>query len=102
MGDIAEMTLDGILCQKCGDFLGEPVGFPRTCTLCRPRRDGAGSLRRQKDREFHRERQALNRAQRGPVAPRTCGQCGKVCKSPDGVRAHAAAVHGGSAGDPSV
>lgn len=34
MGDIAEMMLDGTLCQVCGCYVGEPEGFPRTCEEC--------------------------------------------------------------------
>ena len=34
MGEIAEMIIDGTLCQQCGEFIGEPVGYPRTCTGC--------------------------------------------------------------------
>ena len=35
MADIAEMTLDGTLCESCGDYIGEPVGHPRDCRDCR-------------------------------------------------------------------
>lgn len=34
MGDIAEMIIEGIICERCGNYLGEPVGFPRTCEEC--------------------------------------------------------------------
>ena len=34
MGEIAEMHLDGTLCERCGEFLGEPVGYPRLCKDC--------------------------------------------------------------------
>lgn len=44
MGEIADMMLDGTLCQVCGcamedvgpDF--EPPGHPRTCGDCKPKR----------------------------------------------------------------
>lgn len=26
--------LDGIFCQQCGEFIGEPVGYPRSCSGC--------------------------------------------------------------------
>lgn len=29
MGEIAEMHLDGTLCERCGFYLGHPVGYPR-------------------------------------------------------------------------
>lgn len=36
MGDIAEMMLDGTLCEGCGEYLeGVGEGFPRYCSACR-------------------------------------------------------------------
>ena len=35
MGEIAEMMLDGTLCQMCGVYLGEDDGFPVTCAGCK-------------------------------------------------------------------
>jgi rRNA maturation endonuclease Nob1 len=34
MGDIAEMMVEGALCQVCGEFIGDEVGYPRTCSGC--------------------------------------------------------------------
>jgi hypothetical protein len=34
MGEVAEMMLDGTLCQMCGVFMGDAVGYPVTCTSC--------------------------------------------------------------------
>ena len=35
MGEIAEMFLDGTLCERCGDFLdGETPEYPRLCARC--------------------------------------------------------------------
>ena len=35
MGEIAEMILDGILCERCGSFIdGDEVGYPRLCDEC--------------------------------------------------------------------
>lgn len=42
MGEHAEMRLDGTLCEGCGEFLGDPVGFPRYCADCR-REEGVAS-----------------------------------------------------------
>ena len=36
MGEIAEMMLDGMLCQCCGDFLGTDNGYPTYCADCAP------------------------------------------------------------------
>ena len=35
MGEIAEAMLNGVFCQQCGTFLGDEVGYPRTCHGCR-------------------------------------------------------------------
>lgn len=46
MGEIAEMHLDGTLCERCGVYLHSPAeGFPRTCEDC-IREDEKESLRR--------------------------------------------------------
>lgn len=34
MGDQAEMILQGIVCQYCGEYIGDPCGQPRTCNDC--------------------------------------------------------------------
>jgi hypothetical protein len=34
MGEIAEMMLEGILCQGCGEYLGDGDGFPVFCAAC--------------------------------------------------------------------
>jgi len=32
MGDIADMILDGLVCQVCGELIdGDEPGYPRTC-----------------------------------------------------------------------
>lgn len=32
MGDIAEMMLDGTLCECCGTYIGHDTGFPGYCS----------------------------------------------------------------------
>lgn len=34
MGEIAEMMLDGTMCQVCGEFMDEAAGYPVTCAGC--------------------------------------------------------------------
>jgi hypothetical protein len=36
LGEIAEMMLDGTLCEQCGEYIEEcePEGFPRLCESC--------------------------------------------------------------------
>lgn len=33
MGEVAEMMLDGTLCEACGVFIGSDAGFPQYCSL---------------------------------------------------------------------
>lgn len=35
MGDIAEMMLDGTLCEGCGEYLGSNNGYATRCAGCR-------------------------------------------------------------------
>lgn len=42
MGEIAEMMLEGILCQICGVYLDEDEsgeGYPMTCESCQRQED---------------------------------------------------------------
>ena len=34
MGEIAEMMLNGEMCQWCGEFMDNPQGFPSVCAAC--------------------------------------------------------------------
>lgn len=34
MGDVADMMLDGSLCEGCGVFMGDDAGYPRRCPGC--------------------------------------------------------------------
>jgi len=34
MTSVAELILEGTLCEYCGEFIGEPVGYPRKCEGC--------------------------------------------------------------------
>ncbi len=34
MGEIAEMMLDGMMCQWCGECIDDPMGFPTVCAGC--------------------------------------------------------------------
>ena len=43
MGEIADMMLEGILCQHCGGYIGSACGYPRSC--CEPE-PSARSLKR--------------------------------------------------------
>jgi hypothetical protein len=34
MGEIAEMVLEGMLCERCGVFIGTGDGYARKCAAC--------------------------------------------------------------------
>lgn len=53
MGEIAEMMLDGTLCQCCGEYIEskvEPQGFPRFCWGCMPEEDKKKILSKKKNK----------------------------------------------------
>lgn len=39
MGEISEMMLDGTLCEECGVYIGEGLGFPELCEDCKSEDD---------------------------------------------------------------
>jgi hypothetical protein len=34
MSEFVDLMLDGVICQRCGQFLGDATGFPRSCEGC--------------------------------------------------------------------
>lgn len=71
MGEIAEMMLDGTLCEGCGVYLGSGNGYATYCAGC------------------ERERR---QQERPAVARVNCDICGKRVKAV-GLEAHKRAVH---------
>ena len=69
MGEIAEMMLDGTLCQQCGEYIGTDNGFPTFCAGC------------QTDEEP--ERPKLHE----------CPECGRTLRTQDGLHQHIRAKH---------
>ena len=76
MGEIADMMIEGDMCQVCGEWLGEGDGFPRTCRGC------AGDA----DEIDH------DKLLRAKVR---CPTCGKRCKGHQGYLDHWRAKHDG-------
>lgn len=75
MGDIAEMMLDGTLCEGCGEYLGEGDGYPQYCAGCaEPQPRAAPSKRRSR---IHQ-----------------CPECKKMCRGKAGLAHHRREVHG--------
>jgi len=91
MGDIAEMMLDGTLCEGCGvhlegDYDGEPWGFPRLCNGCADEREKAGH-------EIDRLPLAGN-VDCGMKEVTECPDCGKKLKTHAGMIQHYKDKHG--------
>ena len=67
MGEIAEMMLNGLMCEGCGEFmedLDEPA-FPRRCSACAPRQvPPPGKPGRSAKRRAQRRRAAKRAAQK--------------------------------------
>lgn len=79
MGEVAEMMLDGTLCEGCGVYLdGNGEGFPRHCHDCKRERGSGGHMRTK------------------VVAKVKCPTCGKLVKKA-GLSDHQRDVHGAAA-----
>lgn len=91
-GEIAEMMLDGTLCQSCGevivDYHKESQGFPGFCAGCRPDDD---------EDELYCVPVETKGEKRRRIAlamePRCCLMCGKKTTSAEGVAQHMRDVH---------
>lgn len=86
MGEIAEMMLDGTLCQYCGVAMvhgpnDEAAGYPVSCGC------------QDDDERWTDEDQ---------IRVETCHLCGKKCRSEDGVLQHLHAKHPGWDAEPVV
>lgn len=83
MGEIADMMLDGTLCEGCGVLLddGGDSGYPRRCSACQ--KDDASSAAPKDD----------GRVALGTPTPKIpCPTCGKRLKV-TGISAHWNEVH---------
>lgn len=80
MGEVADMMIDGEMCQYCGDFIGDAVGYPRSCDDCASEDD----VKLEKTRKIIKTN----------LAKIKCPECGKkVAES--GLNQHIAAKHAG-------
>lgn len=84
MGDIANMMLDGTLCEACGEYMGSDSGYPNYCSeeCARDRgmtlEDGIPVARQ-------------DTPPRRKIVP--CPDCGKKCRGDGGVMQHQNAKH---------
>lgn len=96
MGEIADMMLDGTLCEGCGEFMeGKSPGQPRRCIMCRPNYERislSSALKRPlstaKATKAHRESMARS-------TKRVCCKfgCNKMFRTVPGMLQHALTVH---------
>lgn len=92
-GEIAEMMLDGMLCQGCGDVIGdyesgEGLGYPGYCAGCQPDTDSI------EIRHLPTETKSQGKRRRAiAMEPRCCLMCGKKMLTAEGVSAHMRDVH---------
>lgn len=97
MGEIAEMMLEGILCDGCGAFIDEhPPGHTRSCANCGPislskalKRPLISSNARKAERH-NRERHAVAKTRKQFA----CGACQRLFRTPEGLAQHTADKHG--------
>jgi len=40
VSEMPDQVLDGVVCERCGVYLEEAVGYPRTCPACEGLKDG--------------------------------------------------------------
>ena len=73
MGEIADMMLDGTLCQCCGVYIGSDYDFPTHCSDCKP---------------VNKKRKPVK------MAKEQCPECGKYVAWA-GMQQHTKAKHGG-------
>lgn len=64
MGEIADMMLDGTLCQHCGGYIGSDNGFPTSCGCEDDDDDMAATYKAMNDekRKRHAEWKTINMA----------------------------------------
>jgi hypothetical protein len=71
MGEIADMMIEGHMCETCGEVFDEAVGYPRQCKECRFQSRARTKV---------------------PEKRISCDVCGKLI-APSGMRQHFDAKH---------
>jgi hypothetical protein len=90
MGDIADMMLDGTLCEGCGVFMGEAVDFPRLCRSCANERKADGRMIRGTGIGGYQD---IGARPEPPKAKVKCPTCGRKVKH-NGLLDHQRDAHG--------
>jgi hypothetical protein len=100
MGEIADMMLDGTLCEGCGDFIGRHAGFPQYCSpRCAADRGLPYTPPTQRPRSSATAKKAARHNRERKLRAKAAGKpfecyCGKLCRTADGLKAHQQAKHG--------
>ena len=87
-GEIAEMMLDGTMCQGCGEFMhggGDGPGFPGYCAGCRREDNRAPRFRKQPKNLAHHKVH---------VGPHQCDLCDRGYASEHSLAQHRHDSHG--------
>jgi hypothetical protein len=95
MGEVAEMILEGILCEGCGELIDEnAAGHPRRCAGCDMSPRTLRSVKRVvgRQRQAERENRERHEAARSRK-PFECSQCQKLFRTEGGVKQHARDTH---------
>ena len=70
-GEIADMMLDGTLCEGCGEYMGGDVGYPRRCSGCGVHKpEHVGKPYKQRDPNSNRSKKRAANAFRRALAKR--------------------------------
>ena len=91
MGEVADMMLDGTLCEGCGVYMpGEAQGIPRRCRSCRPSKKEQAAINAARSAAMHAA------AKKHPCT--ICGKRLRLVGMPDHLRdAHGVTAEGGDA-----
>ena len=83
MGEIADMMLDGTMCECCGEYIGSDIGYPQYCSEQCARDCGAVEV----------EGVAMTKCGQPRPSKTNCPDCGKLVKKA-GLADHRRDVHG--------
>lgn len=93
MGEYAEMMLEGIVCEGCGEFMGGGApGYPRRCRGCQPPITLLGALKRSLAPNPHARKAERHNRERHIAAktrkPFECGHCQRLFHTEQGRAQH--------------
>ena len=89
MGEIAEMMLDGTLCEGCGEYIGADSGYPQYCSAECARSRGA-SLAQVAGPTTHEPARPRHTRRRDTACP----ICKRKCRGRLGLEQHMIDKHG--------